>query len=76
MKLRLKLSVLRVSVLRERRRQPVDEPVAALHRVAPLQPHQAVLDLVVDLLRIDRQERRAARDAGEVGDVDVRQARS
>ena len=58
----------------ERRRVAIDQPVAELQLMPALEPDERVLDLPVELLGIDRQERRAAGDAGHVGDVDVRQA--
>ena len=38
----------------------IDEPIAELQLVTALQPDQHVLDLVVELARVDRQERRSA----------------
>ena len=61
-------------VVDHRRGRAIDEPVSELHLVAPLDPDQGVLDLVVPLARVDRKKRGPARDAREVGDVDVRQA--
>ena len=52
----------------------IDEAVAELHLMTPFQPDQRVLDLIVELRRVDGQERRSARDPREVRDVDVRQA--
>ena len=57
----------------ERRRPAIHEPIAELQLVPALQPDERVLDLVVELARVDRQERRAPRQAGEVRDADVRQ---
>ena len=56
-------------VMNERRRPAIDEPITELQLVTALQPDQHVLDLVVELARVDRQERRPAGDAGEVRDA-------
>ena len=42
--------------IREGRRIPIDEPVAELQTVASLQPHERILNLPVELLRVDREE--------------------
>src|SRR6185312_4611424 len=48
-----------------------DEAVAGLQLVPPLEPHERVFNLPVELLRVHRQEGRATRDAGHVWHVDV-----
>ena len=60
-------------VVNPRRRPAIDEPIPELQLVAALQPDQPVFDLIVELAGIHGQERRPSRQAGEVGDADVRQ---
>ena len=61
--------------VREGRRPAIDEAIAELQLMTAAQPHERVFDLVVKLLRIDRQERRSTGYPGEVRDVDVGQPR-
>ena len=67
--------LLRVLVVRERRRHAQHPAVAELQLVTAADLHERVLELVVHLLRVHRQERRPAGEAGVVVDVDVGQAR-
>src|SRR5207237_6972519 len=46
-----------------------------LQLMAAPQPDQRVLDLPVELLRVDRQERRSTGNARQVRNIEVRQAR-
>ena len=61
--------------VREGRRRPVHQPVAELEQNADPWPTRARLGSGSELLRVDRQERRAARKPREIRDVDVGQAR-